>query len=326
MTPCIETKSIKKYLSVWAAVIVLFSACNAEQKINQMSADELKKEAVDTLRRVLYEQQEWVKVHAAEFLIWSGNPEGVKDVYLKEQEAFVDKPKYRIGIWRVLAQLNTGDEKQKYQQQIIDAFIDTAGDDRVHAVETMAKLKLSPLPDHSVIAEHTLRSDVKSLSAYTKWSIAYTNEAAMKKAKQDFLESILDENEEELPKRIAAYVLRNSGVLEEAQWQKLSQFVLQLPDEASTRLSFTNAALLTASAILHKSAEFQQLKTIFYSYQSKAEKAVRIDMAAGMAELGTESDLPLLLEWLHNKKPTGNTADDADVQASAAYAILKMVK
>ena len=99
------------------------NACHpGESEIKEQPAD-LKEEAVNTLRKVLHEQQEWVKVHAAEFLIWSGHPGGVKEAYLKELERFHEKPQYRIGIWRVLTQLSNGDEAAQYKTKIVNAFL-----------------------------------------------------------------------------------------------------------------------------------------------------------------------------------------------------------
>lgn len=305
------------------AISLLILSCNSTGK--KMNKEIIKQEALDTLRNVLQEQQEWVKVHAAEFLIWSGNPEGVKEVYLKEQEQFIDKSQYRIGIWRVLAQLSNGGEKENYQQQILRAFLDTVGKDRIHAIETMAKLKRSPLPEYSDITQQALQSDIKSLSAYTQWSIAYTNEDSMQRAKAYFLERVLDYNEEEVPRRIAAYVLRNSGTLNDSEWAAFGAMVLQLPADAPVRLSFANAALTTAPETLQNPEVFKKLQDVFYGYSGNVNKGVRIDMAAGLAAWGTEKDLPLLQNWLRNVSPTGVAADDADVQASAGYAILQII-
>jgi len=315
---------MKKWLQVWSMAVVLYTACNSEQKTKKMSIDELRQESVDTLRQILNEQQEWVKVHAAEFLIWSGYPGGVKEAYLKELERFHEKPQYRIGIWRVLAQLSNGNETAQYKTQIINAFLDTAGRDRIHAIETMAKLKVSPLPQYPEATDAVLHSDIKSLSAYTHWAVAYTNEDSAKAAEKYFLGRLMDANEDIVQRRVAAYVLRNSGELGMTDWNVLSDMALTLPDDAEGKVSFLNAALLTAPQQVKTSETYKNIFNRFLAFSNKKDKGIRIDIAAGLAVAGDKEQLPVLTDWMRNADPTGIVADDADVQASAAFAILKI--
>ncbi|MBX3256410.1 MAG: hypothetical protein KF862_19900 [Chitinophagaceae bacterium] len=305
-------------------IVLMMSACHSMESQTKDQPVDLKEEAVNTLRNVLHEQQEWVKVHAAEFLIWSGHPEGAKEVYLKELERFREKPQYRIGIWRVLTQLSNGDEAAQYKTQIVNAFLDTAGKDRIHAIETMAKLKLSPLPQYPEATGAGLQSDVKSFRAYTHWAIACTNEDSAKAAGKYFLGRLLDVNEELLQRRIAAYVLRHSGSLDIQDWNVVSDKVLALPDDTEGKVSFLNAALLTAPQEVKTSATYKNIFTSFLAFSNKKDKGIRMDIAAGLAMVGTEEHLPLLAGWLRNTDPTGKPGDDADVQAYAAYAILKI--
>jgi hypothetical protein len=321
-----KSDSMEKWLRVWLLAMVLCTACNSEQKEKKMSTNEWNKEAVDTLRKVLHEQREWVKVHAAEFLIWTGHPEGVKEVYIKELEQFFEKPQYRIGIWRVLAQLSDGDEAAQYKKQIVNAFLDTAGKDRIHAIETMAKLKLSPLPQHPEVAAAALHSDNKALAAYTHWAIAYTSADSAKAAGKYFLGRLLDANEDILQRRVAAYVLRNSGTLDIADWNGLSDMVLALPDGAEGKVSFLNTVLLTAPQEVKGSEVYKNTFDSFLAFSNKKDKGIRMDIAAGLAVAGGKDDLPVLTGWMRNTDPTGIAADDADVQASAAYAILKILE
>src|SRR5690606_22576845 len=106
---------------------------------NGDSDEEMKKVGIEDLRQILGEQHEWVKVHAAEFLLQLGQPEGVKEAFVSENEQFGDKAPYRIGIWRVLAQAETSEQKkQRWVGKIKKAFLDPRGSDRLHAIETLA--------------------------------------------------------------------------------------------------------------------------------------------------------------------------------------------
>lgn len=306
-------------------IVLLMSTCHPTERQTKDQPIELVNEAVNTLRTVLNEQKEWVKVHAAEFLIWTGNVQGVKQAYEKEWQVLGDKPQYRIGIWRVLAQLTSGAEAEKYKTNILKAFIDTTGKDRIHAIETMAKLKLSPLPGYTEITKDALESEIKSLAAYTHWAVAYTNEDSLTSAKKYFLAKVLNVNEDIVSRRIAAYVLRNSGSLEKEDWNLLSTMVLSLPGEVEGKISFLNAALLTSPEELKLSETYKKLLNQFLSFSNKKDKASRMDIAAGLAAIGTKEHIALLEAWMKNTDPIGVAADDADVQASAAYAIVKIM-
>jgi len=300
------------------------SACHPGKRETQEQPIDLKEEAVNTLRKILHEQQEWVKVHAAEFLIWSGHSGAVKDVYLKELERFHERPQYRIGIWRVLALLSNSDEAARYKTQIVNAFLDTAGRDRIHAIETMAKLKISPLPQYPEATNAALHSDVKSFSAYTHWAVAYTNADSAKAAEKYFLNRLLDANEDMLQRRVAAYVLRISGELDIEDWNALSGMVLALPDDAEGKVGFLNAALLTAPQEAKINETYKNIFNRFVAFSNKKDKGIRMDIAAGLAVAGGKEHLPVLTGWMRNADPTGKAADDADVQASAACAVLQI--
>jgi SSS family solute:Na+ symporter len=315
-----------KFLSKIFLIVLLMSACHSMESQTKEQPADLKEEAVNTLRKILHEQQEWVKVHAAEFLIWSGYPGDVKEAYLKELERFHKKPQYRIGIWRVLAQLSNGNEAAQYKAKIVNAFLDTAGRDRIHAIETMAKLKISPLPQYPEVTGAALHSDVKSLSAYTHWAVAYTNEDSAKAAGKYFLGRLLDANGDILQRRVAAYILRNSGELDMTDWNALSDMALTLPDDAEGKVSFLNAALLTAPQEMKTSETYKNIFDSFLAFSNKKDKGIRMDIAAGLAVAGGKEHLPVLADWMRNADPTGIAADDADVQASAAYAILKILE
>ena len=302
------------------------NACHPGESHTKEQSVDLGTEAVNILRKVLHEQERWVKVHAAEFLIWTGNEQGVKQAFLKELELFHEEPQYRIGIRRVLAQVSDSAEAARYKKQIVNAFLDTAGKDRIHAIETMAKLKMSPLPGHPFETQDALKSSVKSLAAYTHWAIAYANADSMQPAKKYFLGRLLDPKEDVLQQRIAAYVLRNSGNLEAADWNVLRDKALGLPDDAEAKIGFLNAALLTAPQDVKNSETYKNIFSGLLAFGNKKDKDVKMDMAAGLAVAGDKQHLPLLTDWMRNADPTGVAADDADVQASAAYAILEIEK
>lgn len=300
-------------------------ACNTKT-VRDNELQEWNSAAIDTLQNILLKQQEWVKVHAAEFLIASGNEEEVKEVFLQELKRHGDQSQYRIGIWRVLTRLSSGEEAAKYEKKIVDAFLDLDGKDRIHAIETMAKLELSPLPDHPRKTKIALMSQEKSLAAYTHWAIAYTNSDSLNSAKQYFLEKLLNEKEERVQRQIAAYVLRHSGRLSEPEWKMLYDMISSLPSDYQNVSSFRSTALLCAPGSMRDSQEYKGMWEAFLFSDLKRNKTSRMDIASVFAVEGEEEHLPLLLEWMLNKDLIGIPEEDADVQASAAFAILKITE
>src|SRR5262249_26880021 len=92
--------------------------------------------ALETLRTALRTQPKWAKVHAAEFLLGLGFPQGVAKEFEKELGNYGGEPQYRVGIWRVLARSADGsDPRNGFILKILDAASDGEGPDRLHAVE-----------------------------------------------------------------------------------------------------------------------------------------------------------------------------------------------
>ena len=84
--------------------------------VNTPACDDtsLEESSLAELKHVLHNQPEFIKVHAAEFLVWLGHKDEVREVFLRENDLHGSQPKYRIGIWRVLAQTET-DSAKKHQ-------------------------------------------------------------------------------------------------------------------------------------------------------------------------------------------------------------------
>lgn len=290
-------------------------------------SDSLKKESIEVLRSVMDNQREWVKVHAAEYLLWSGHPEGVQKTYFEEEKKWGTVSPYRIGIWRVLYQAtaNTG-EKKIWLNKIMQAFLDTAGTDRIHAAETLAKLHVSPLKKYPAVTEAALKSPVSSLALYTRWSVAFTSKDSLLRIRKSFLDMATSPNQDGLSRNIAAYILRNSGELPLADWRVLAASALSVASASEMRMSLLNAAVITAPKSTLSTDRYSEVYRAFLQYKDAANKSIRTDIAAGLGERGRVEDLPILISFLRNKNPTGVDADDADVRAAAAYAILKMGK
>ena len=91
------------------------SSAKATDDLPQVTP-ELRQQAVGIVRDVLEHEHLWVKVHAAEYLLWLDCPGGVKETFTKELELHSDEPQYRIGIWRVLGRAAPNEHEQEKRE------------------------------------------------------------------------------------------------------------------------------------------------------------------------------------------------------------------
>lgn len=306
----------------WAEV--LDKAGYVKAKTPRIVPEVLKKQALQTLREVMNTQAEWVKVHAAEFLIWSGNPEGVKDEFLRQEKLFGDKSQYRIGIGRVLAQTaKPKAEKEVYTDKILQAFLDLDGIDRIHAVETLGKLKISPLKYSEETTREALKSSNESLALYTRWSVAFTSHDSLKSTKNELLRLLREGKASKAAEGTIAYILRNLGDLTVSQWRELATTVLSKPDPNVYKYS---AVWVTAPKTVFGSSELKQVHEELLKFSNSPSKADRMEMCMALAAKSEKEDLLVLVALLNETDPLLSDSDNADVKAGAAYAILKNVK
>ncbi|MGG7664219.1 hypothetical protein [Dyadobacter sp. BHUBP1] len=279
---------------------------------------------VALLQKVLHEQQEWVKVHAAEYLLWAGYPEGVREVFLKEETRLGNRPQYRVGIWRVLHQASRGEaDRQIWSGKIKEAFLDEQGRDRIHAAETLAKLHQSTLAEAPEITRRAISSNVPSLAIYALWSTAFHSEQERQKVKQELIGNLASPSGSHGPgKTIPAYALRQLGDLEADQWQLLARAALEEPDDSPTKVYLLSAAWVTSGG--QPDVQVGQLRQLLMKYSTSPEKGARSEMAMALAERGDSAAVPVLTGMFENKHSLQDSAADYDVMAAAAYALIRI--
>lgn len=281
-------------------------------------------DCIALLRKVLHDQREWVKVHAAEYLLWAGYPEGVKAAFLDEEKRYGTQPQYRVGIWRVLYQSAENEsERLVWLNRIKAAFLDENGPDRIHAAETLAKLHTSTLADAPEVTRAALASDLPALALYTFWSTAFDSEKQREVVKKGLVKNLTLLSGPDLIKgAISAYALRQLGGLSAGEWEQLANAALLEPETSPARVNMLSAAWLTA--VNPADAALPRIQSALLKYHSAKTKGERSEMALALAMKGNAGDLPVLTTMFENKNPLGDPVADYDVMATAAYAILKI--
>jgi hypothetical protein len=283
------------------------------------TSDALRDQCLQELRNVLRSEKEWIKVHAAEYLLWIGEPAGVKTVYLDELRQFENQSPYRIGIWRVLAQAaTTPEEKKKWTDQIAAAFKAPNGPDRIHAAETLAKLGISPTTVDAEATRKAIAGENRDLSLYTLWGASLSDEKTAPANRRKFLNLALSRSEETATRKLGAFILRRLGGLSAADWKQLAEAALSEPVSSAVQLNLVHAALVTASTGATRSELYRLLRVKMLTARHSPAVGDRLELVTALAQTGIPADIPVLVPMLKH--------ENADVRAGAAYAILKIEK
>jgi len=312
-----------------------FAGCHQNTEKKNGVAASLREKAIQELRTNLKTQQQWEKVHAAEYLLWLGYPQEVQEVFEEERKKFDTLSPYRIGIWRVLAQAaHTEEEKDVWIDKILQAFLDRNGKDRIHAAETLAKLKVSPFEADSVATQEAINSKNIILSTYTRWAFLYSSGKVTQNDRSKFFQQI--HHDDPRVRRITAYALRHLDDLNAEKWEQLVAVALSEPDTSEAKIYLLSAAVVTTPKDSIQSSTYQTVKKDLLAVKDTQDKAKRSEMTTALAAIGTQADLPLLIAQLNNESLIGksekndsiftltNNTENADIRSVTAYSLLSI--
>ncbi len=289
-------------------------ALGADPPVSPIGA-ELRDKAVATLRHSLQTQQRWVKVHAAEYLIRLDHAQGVEEAFLRELEAFGREPQYRIGIWRVLARAAPQENKRaEWTAHIRGALDDLAATDRLHAVESLAKLsyrialnrdRTAPRDPADRVLFDAAAGDVGPMAAYARWVLANSGLAGGAEWVAELLAS-----PDQATRAATAYALRHLPPIA----PEVREAILA----AAGRESITeNRVLLIATAAVHAPPDqAEELKRQLAEYAQRGNPSEQYQACETLAQIGGEEKSPLLERLLDSP--------DADLRSAAANAVLRI--
>ena len=267
----------------------------------------LRAQAVQVLRASLDQESRWIKVHAAEALLATGNGDGVARAFEQELASHADEKEYRIGIWRVLAQAAREEsQREAYVRKILAAFLDTAGPDRLHAAETLGKL------GYRVVGTNAAAFDLAArrgpLAADARWVLVNSGAPGSEMRLIALLAS-----DDRGTRNDAAYALRHLPKLSRPARARLTSAVLKTRSGDGERVTMLSAAFVHAPR--DQQARF---KTELLTYLSAGTNDEKIEACAALAAQGVNADVPQLAGLLTNPA--------ADIRIAAARAILRIDK
>ncbi|MBD1432909.1 hypothetical protein H8B06_08740 [Sphingobacterium sp. DN00404] len=282
------------------------------------SIGQTKEMALADLKSLLYSEKEWVKVHVAEFLLWENcYVDEVRVEFLKEEEQFGHIPKYRIGIWRVLVQAATDEKNKQYWiDKIMTAYRNPEGEDRLHAIETLAKLQVGVVQDLPTGLESSFR-------LYSLWN--YTIGSAEKKqtVKNMLLQDLVSNKLTELERHVTSYILRYIGPLAEDEYRQVEAWMRK--DDLKPDLRSNLLATLLISGPESQSANvMRSLKEELYAIRNESEAIPHIMTA--LAQKGDANDRKIVVDMYTNMRDIGSKDYNTDLHATAAYMVLNVLR
>ncbi len=267
----------------------------------------LRQRATETIRQVFDGEQQWVKVHAAEYLLTMDYPQGVKEAFAEELNLHGDEPRYRIGVWRVLARVaHNHKERVVWLDKIRAVAFDTAAEDRTHAVETLAKLGYKLRDEEVAAMERAAGAENDQTAPFAAWVLANSGRPDAESRLVELLAS--DDASIRLG---AAFALGNLPKISASSREKLQTAARDEPADSQARAYLISAASMHAP----KNAECP-FKAELAELAASESGAGAVEAGRALARLGDDADLPLLTRLLDSPDP--------DLRATAAYALLRI--
>jgi solute:Na+ symporter, SSS family len=307
-TTKIPVKSIPPLVAILLVVIGSFAlpARAADQADNPVTP-KMRQAAVAVLRESLSDEESWTKVHTAEALIRLDYRRGVKEEFDQELAEHGQDDSYRIGIWRVLAQLTYDpSERDRWVGKIREAFLDLDGPDRVNAAETLGKLGYTVSEEDgeafAVVSEGTPGIFV----SMTRWVLAGDGANVSESKLVDLLDT-----DDEQTRLGAAYALRYRKTVSPSNWARLAAAADREPTDSHAR-----PFLLAAAFVLAPDDKSPRFKRMLVEYARTGDKDARYELCEALADRGDGGDLGVLTALMKDS--------EADVRVAAANAVLRI--
>jgi SSS family solute:Na+ symporter len=279
--------------------------------ITVATASDIEQKAVHELRTALAVEPQWIKVHAAEALLNRGYAQGVRETFLREAEVSSDMPKYRIGVWRVLAQAD-GEEAQRHDWagKICDVFCNENSPDRTHAAEALAKLGYVAPEELRIQLNSAVESQDNGLALYAAWALIQSGNDAMQNKVAEGLQS-----NDPIDRLRSAFILQRLRKISPSNRAALHRAAR---DESAESTAY--GALVSASFVVGGRYDdplpAMQHDDVLKLLTGDNAAAKRFALEA-IGERGTTRDLPGVTNALRD--------NDADVRVFAADAVLQIV-
>lgn len=311
---------------MWRLMFLLI--LNFNVLLGQNKNDEISKEAICYLESNLHIQQKWTKVHVAEYLIQVNQKDNIASVFCSENQIFGNENQYRIGIWRVLAQEASSDATRGYWiGKIIDAYTDETSLDKLHAVESLAKLKIPPPNSNSNDHIKEFYKEINPLSIYSLWASAYYSIEDQEKVLKVLLAALYNDNTSDANKSLIAYSVGRLGFSDLKLWKEFTENALTYKNVGAAKVNFITSAYLSMIPDSRKDTIYKSLHQELLKLRLSPRINDHTQLAIALGFNSDEASLPVLQKLFYRNYLTKNVDQELKdrVKLAAAFAILKVL-
>lgn len=265
----------------------------------------------------------WVAVHATEYLIDLGYLEQAEKNCMEHLVSYEGVPQKRIGLWRVQYQLAPSvHTKARIVDKLTAAYLAPNGPDRIHAAETLAKLRFC----FNELDQQVVQADMEAgdmIGAFVAWGMSIACPPLQKNDDHSRLLHLLQGDVAE--RKLAAYGLSFLSKPTALQWRALADKALAETDAE------TKAYLLGAAYQLYSAGQtadtvvYEQVRTQLLALVHSTIKSARMELCRALASR-SDSDGKAVLTQLASLQSAIKSLpghQNLDIRATAAYGLLK---
>ena len=288
-----------------AALLVLMCLGNSPV-FGEDHGQHLREHSVQVLRQALQDETGWVRIRAAEALLWNNSSEGVKEAF--SSEAAEPGSSHEIGVWQILAQATLRKsqhelERQQYVHRILQAFLSSEGERGSRAAEALVKLGYA---DRSaeLLRLASEGKGVRKVDAL--WLLAASGPGE----DQTGLAARLESRDPTVRARTAFALRRLENIRAEVR-SALERALSGEAADSSVRIYLLSALYVHGTGASAAKPELQ-------SFIENGTREQRLEAIEALAHAGDRDQVPLLEPLLLRQ------ATDSELRVAAANALLRI--
>lgn len=273
----------------------------------------------------LFEQAEdvnnsfWNRIHAIEYLNELGFKKDLQILLNNDTSLATNKPQQRIGYLRCLSETAPSfKERTRLISKILSIYLDEKSPDKIHAAETLAKLRVSLSglhPNNNKLPAE----DSAQLAAYVGWGQVYIKGHPDSLDYQRIFYTL--QTGSDLQKQIMAYGLAYVGKFNETPWMQLFDKINSYGNQ-SFFPAFLHGLIATCPNQFKYKSELSTIKNRLQPFLHAQDKASVVQALTGLSEIRTLADTSLIY---HVKDSSLFTLDQwKDIQSAKAFSIEKI--
>lgn len=264
----------------------------------------------------------WVAVHATEYMIDLGCQQRAEKNCMERLLAYEGVSQKRIGLWRVQYRLaSTADTKAQVLNKLVDAYLAPDGPDRIHAAETLAKLRFC----FNELDQQVVQADMEAggmLGAFVAWGMSV---ACCLQESDDHSRLLHLLQGDSTERKLAAYGLSFLTKPTAPQWRMLARAALEETGEEAKAYLLGAAYQRYSTDNAADTAVYMQVRAQLLNLAHSNIKSVQMELCRALASRKDSDGKAVLTRLAGLQSPITAMPHHqiVDIRATAAYGLLK---